>query len=387
MLGVVLSLITYLICLCEGFLLEPSTNNASNIPLGNKQYVTFSEFYEAKNEQKYDVTFLRHQMDRMKADSDKTLTLLTSQIQQKLASIEHSFTTNGKMNDTNELQQLQRIVSELEDKNTKLQHNFDNLQGKYTAIENELLLSQKTTAKLVVDVQALEQLKPVQDLKRIKQELQSIKSQTNSLAFNQQARNQDFLALYNETINNQKNVNYLGKRQELYQNQTQVAFKAMENNYNTCMVVVYDKIDQIERSTNMTDARVDKATEKVAMTSCVSHDKVLSVAETIKFDDVKTNVGIDNLSSFQSTGKFNCTKDGLYIVSIWVLAQAASRDSHVYIYKNSNIVSKTFIYDNTYDTGPATVAVELDVNDNVWVQFDDGKVDSYGSCMTIIKIM
>lgn len=125
----------------------------------------------------------------------------------------------------------------------------------------------------------------------------------------------------------------------------------------------------------------------VAMTSCVSHDNVLSVGETIKFDEVKTNVGIDNLSSFQSTGKFNCTKDGLYIVSIWVLAQAASRDNNVYIYKNSNIVSKTYIYDNTYDTGPATVAVELDVNDNVWVQFDNGKVDSYGSCMTIIKIM
>ncbi|CAC5424425.1 C1QL [Mytilus coruscus] len=355
----------------EGFLLEPSTNNASNSQ-GNKLYVTLNDFYEAKNEQQYDVTVLRHQMERMKADSDKTLTMLTSQIQRKLASIENPFTMNGKMNDTNELQLLQRITRELQDKNTKLQHNFDNLQVKYTAIENELLLSRKTTAKLVVDVHTLQQLKPVQDLTELKQEVQSIRSKTNLLAFNQQARNQDFLALYNDTIINQ---NY-------------VAFEMIASNYNICMSDVNGRIDQNERNINRTDARVEKATEKVAMTSCVIHDKVLSRGETLKFDNVLTNVGIDNLSSFQSTGKFNCTKEGLYIVSIWVLAQTASRGYHVHIYKNNNILSETYISNrNHYDTGPATVAVELEVEDNVWVQFDNGKVDSYGSCMTIIKIM
>lgn len=253
MLSVVLSLITYL-CLSEGFLLETSINNASNSTLGNKQYVTFTEFYKTKNEQQNDVTFLRHQMDRMKTDSDKTLNLLTSQIQQKLASLE--------MNETIELNKLQRIIRELQEKNTQLQHNFDNLQGKYTAIENELLVSQKTTAKLVVDVQALEQLKSVQDLKGLKEEVQSIRSQTHLLAFNQQARNQDFLALYNETINNQKNVNHLGQQQADFKNQTLDSFRMILRYYFSFKSDANRRIDQNELSIHRTDARVDKATEK-----------------------------------------------------------------------------------------------------------------------------
>ncbi|VDI22108.1 Hypothetical predicted protein [Mytilus galloprovincialis] len=281
-----------------------------------------------------------------------------------------------------------RIIRELQDKNTQLQHNFDNLQGKYTAIENELLVSQKTTAKLVVDVQALEQLKSVQDLKGLKEEVQSIRSQTHLLAFNQQARNQDFLALYNETINNQKNVNHLGQQQADFKNQTLDSFRMILRYYFSFKSDANRRIDQNELSIHRTDARVDKATEKVAMTSCVSADKVLSVGETIKFNDVHTHVEIDNLSSFKTTGKFNCTKDGLYVVSVWLLAQTASYGDHVYIYKNTEILTYTFIKNSQYyDTGPATAAVELKMNDKLYVHFDQGKVDSYGSCMTIIKIM
>lgn len=115
----------------DGFLLETNTQKADNLTGSNKQCVTLNEFYEAKKEQQYDLNVLSHKMERMKSDSEKTLTLLTSQIQQKLLSMENSFKVNGQKNETDELQQLHQINRELQNRFTKLQQNFDNLQTKY----------------------------------------------------------------------------------------------------------------------------------------------------------------------------------------------------------------------------------------------------------------
>lgn len=255
------------ICLSvgDGFLLEYNTQKNDNLTGSNKQYVTLNEFYEAKKEQQYDINVLSHKMERMKSDSEKTLALLTSQIQQKLLSIENSFKVNGKMNETNELQQLKQIISELEDKNTKLQIFFEILQRKYEAIQNELLQSRNTTAKLSKDFQTIQQLKTaqqLQDLNAMKQDVQSISSQTHSLAVNQQAKNQDFIALYNQTLVTQNNLYSLGQQQEDFKNQTLTSLQNIRRNQNTSKLAVNGKIYELARIINRTNARVDKANEK-----------------------------------------------------------------------------------------------------------------------------
>lgn len=126
----------------------------------------------------------------------------------------------------------------------------------------------------------------------------------------------------------------------------------------------------------------------VALTSCVVSDQTVSAGEAIVFNGVKTKVGIDNLSTFTSTGKFTCTKPGLYLVSIWVLTKGQNNPGTVFIYRNDKYLTKTYISTTThYDTGTATAAVELQLNDKVWVRYDNGRVDSYGTCMTIVKLM
>lgn len=124
------------------------------------------------------------------------------------------------------------------------------------------------------------------------------------------------------------------------------------------------------------------------MTACIRKDNILSSGEAILFDNVRSHVGIDNLSEFISTGKFTCRKNGLYLVSIWVLVDKVSHGHQFSIFKNSTTLSDTYIGDsNHYDTGPATVAVELQVYDKVWVGFPHGYIANWGTCMTIIKIM
>lgn len=126
----------------------------------------------------------------------------------------------------------------------------------------------------------------------------------------------------------------------------------------------------------------------VAITSCIQSDHTLSTGEAILFNVVKTQVGIDNLSTFTSTGKFTCTKPGLYLVSIWVLTPGQSKRGHVNILRNNKVLAPAFIYNTAhYDTGTATAVVELHLGDKVWVRYDNGAVDSYGTCMTIVKLM
>lgn len=120
----VLLYVSICLSLGNGFLLETNTQKADNLTGSNKQYVTLNEFYEEKKEQKYDLNVLSHKMERMKSDSEKTLTLLTSQIQQKLLSMENSFKVNGQKNETDELQQLHQINRELQSRFTKLQQNI-----------------------------------------------------------------------------------------------------------------------------------------------------------------------------------------------------------------------------------------------------------------------
>lgn len=109
-----------------------------------------------------------------------------------------------------------------------------------------------------VEVQTLQQLKTVrqlQDLNGLKLEMQSISKQTHSLAVNQQARNQDFLALYNQTTENQI-------QQDFFMNQTMASLQNIKGNQNISTSNLNRKIDQIVWNISRTNARVNNANER-----------------------------------------------------------------------------------------------------------------------------
>ncbi|CAG2242355.1 unnamed protein product [Mytilus edulis] len=191
----------------------------------------------------------------MKADSDKTLALLTSQIQQKLLSIENTQQVNGRTNDTNELKELRQIITGLEDNNTQLQQNLTRTLMKCTVMETELHELRNTTAKLGKDVETLQKLKSIQQLQNLNgliQEVQRISSRAHTLDVNQQARNQDFLALYNQTIINQNELKSLGQKHEADKNETLTLLQNMKTKQNRSRAILYEKIDTIDENINKT---------------------------------------------------------------------------------------------------------------------------------------
>ena len=106
----------------------------------------------------------------------------------------------------------------------------------------------------------------------------------------------------------------------------------------------------------------------------------------MKFSSVITAVGIQDIASFTTTGKFTCQIPGIYHITVTVIS--ISDGLMLYILKNSkgihhqHIIGKTGSY---WEEGTMAVALELKGNDTVWVQTpSNARLDN--SCITIYKI-
>lgn len=125
------------------------------------------------------------------------------------------------------------------------------------------------------------------------------------------------------------------------------------------------------------------------MTSFISTGVSLSVGSVVKFTDVKFSEGILNLSTFKSTGKCVCEKSGLYIVSVSI--EFSINDSEFYIYVNGKIFTKNYKHQqgNWWHSSSSVIAIELNTNDNVWVQIGGVNANlraDLHSRFTVIKI-
>ncbi|VDI03667.1 Hypothetical predicted protein [Mytilus galloprovincialis] len=136
--------------------------------------------------------------------------------------------------------------------------------------------------------------------------------------------------------------------------------------------------------------QIDNSTEQVVMTAHPSSSSTKT--GIIKFDNVAFSVGIANLSAFKSSGKFVCEKEGLYLFSVSIVS--ATNHAYFSMYQNNNVLSYTYIGYNSNNpstlryTGTAVHALQLRLNDSVWVYYDvPFHVESgFWSTFTIAKI-
>ncbi|CAC5417852.1 unnamed protein product [Mytilus coruscus] len=213
-----------------GFLLESNFPNNGTISSGtNKQFLTIAEFYETKKNQQHEHDELAHKIELMRHDNDKTLTLLTSQIQNKLSTLEHAVSKISAINKTDSFEQKYR---ELIANHTELQKQFDSLRTEYTSLANEQMVTQNKVKSLEEKMKSMGELKAVQQLQELtnlKDKVHTIESQTHSLAVHEQARSQDFLALYNHTIELGKKIS-VNSQQGRFVINTYVKIVVIKNN-------------------------------------------------------------------------------------------------------------------------------------------------------------
>ncbi|XP_052086779.1 uncharacterized protein LOC127724044 isoform X2 [Mytilus californianus] len=151
-----------------------------------------------------------------------------------------------------------------------------------------------------------------------------------------------------------------------------------------------NETDDVNTRIGKLQQQIARNSARVAMTACLISHLFLSSGSVVKFDDIKTHTGISNLSSFRNSGKFTIEKEGLYLVSSWILSHTNRAQFAIY-YNGKSLASAYVMYDGdagtNVGTATAVVAVELKVGDTVWVQTKTRMmVGREGSCLTIAKL-
>ncbi|VDI23358.1 Hypothetical predicted protein [Mytilus galloprovincialis] len=322
------------------FLLEnPQGNGGTTI---TNQYLTISKFYEEMKLQQADTANVHRETIKLRHDTDNSLTLLTSQLQQKFDLLDKKLAEIARHNDSNsDFINLEQKYIQLEQKYSNLEQNYITQGHELAMLKNTLQTNHNTSIK-------------------------DLGTQIRTLQTN-----------HNASITN------LG-----------IELKNVEKNQNIHFVDVESKMRAAAIMNNQTfihlQQQIDNSTEQVAMTAHPSSNS--NKAGIIKFDNVAFSVGIKNLTAFKNSGKFVCEKEGLYILSVKIYSN--TNGAHFYISLNGNTISYTKISFNgnhpsaMENTSTAVLTVQLRLNDSVWVFYPRAShvAGSAWSTFTIVKI-
>lgn len=119
----------------------------------------------------------------------------------------------------------------------------------------------------------------------------------------------------------------------------------------------------------------------MAATACVSHDQTFT--EVVKFSIVNFQVGINNIETFKSSGKFVCEIPGLYYISAHIYTTSTTRN--FYVRKNGIIIATSSSGKASYSTNPISAVIELQHKDTLYVDANHDILGPY-SCLSIIKV-
>ncbi|CAC5373121.1 COL10A [Mytilus coruscus] len=123
--------------------------------------------------------------------------------------------------------------------------------------------------------------------------------------------------------------------------------------------------------------------QKVAVTACVLLSQTFP-GNVVRFSTVKFQVGIYNLDTFKSSGKFVCEIPGLYYISAHIYTD--TKGDAFYVKKNDvTIASSVSDSTSTYATNPISAVVELLLKDTLYIYAPHFIYDSL-SCLSIMKV-
>ena len=118
-----------------------------------------------------------------------------------------------------------------------------------------------------------------------------------------------------------------------------------------------------------------------------SNGETVNSGDVVKFPNVKTNYGLQNLALFKQTGIFTCEQKGLYMFFSSIVSKTTRAYFRWYL-NNSTYLSGVYVSElNGYSSGSGMVTLELAVGDTVSLKsyYSNISVDSF-SRYTLIKI-
>lgn len=380
----------------NAFLLKSSNqlNSTREQLVSSTHYITVSRFLEAQKQQHLNIEEQHRNSETFRKSVDETFALLTTQLQDKFDYFERKLCNDVKRNETcSAVDKLEKKLLELENNYTAVLSEIRLTKDENKKLKNQLSILMNKTYYVDERVNNIEQLKhmqSLQDLKTIKQQIQSINSRTAVLSQNQFARNQDFLALYNQSSVGFAHAVTRLQRLESFENESLTnrnhfaeRLQNLEAYRNTSMMTA----TSLTKKTEAMQTQITNDIRKVAITACLVVGADESAGYIVKFANVKSSIGINGISYFKSSGKFKCEYEGLYAVTVSLTAYNTLINYGIYL--NGKEYTAVYELNNkvSFQRGTTTVVVNLHRNDILWVQLKDRMfVTDSNSCIAIVMI-
>lgn len=370
------------------------------------QYLSVTEYLSDK-------TRINSELQEIRRDHDRTLGILTMQLQERLVAIEKSVTESKLQNQT--IIDLGNRNRELEDNFTRLEEKLHKLQDQNAIQQTKLLKSKDKTDLLEHELSSLKNLQSIQQLQSLhslEQSVQTISSKVNVLSSHELVRNQDFIALHNLTgiqfTKLEKQTGNLTSRiedifREANNTNTQMGYieTLLKLNIDKLNVTAQNQIQQLERTLKLYEQQQNKTLDlamqqihtnslDVVVAACRnSGPKTLSTATIIKFETVRTVHEYNSVPSFTSTGKFKCEISGFYFIS--VVIGTYTEEGGFRIMKNLETITygwHTPPSKSWTRTASSFTALYLQKGDNISILTlrQMGVTKDNTSCITIFKI-
>lgn len=234
------------------FLLEPNTPKNST-----GGYLTITRFLEAQKQQHIETEALRK-------TTDDTIAVLTSQLQSKFTDLEKKLIGDVKKNETcRAVDELEKKILELENNQTNMLSELKIAQQDNKKLKDQISLLVNETYHVderMKNIEKLKNIQSLQDLQTVKQQIQSINTKTASLSQNQFARNQDFLALYNQTSFSFLKADNRLQHLESFRNVSLTNDTIIQQQVTHRFVNVEDRLKHLENNNNLSFTRLHSKT-------------------------------------------------------------------------------------------------------------------------------
>ncbi|XP_063418294.1 uncharacterized protein LOC134701082 [Mytilus trossulus] len=360
--------------LINGFLIDSSTTTNYPSVITDKHYIAVIGLLMEERQS-------RHMLEQV-----------VNSLQQKLQSLEQKHISKH----IEDISALQLKVNTLNASCSLCQNNLGDLKSKFNDLEMNYTLLKDENQKLSQDVAILRQTQSVGNIGTLKQQVQATTNRVKQLEYNNTVTHQDIIALSKRTNQNEMDITTCTSvGQNLTKQITSIKQEFLKKTQNdTAIKRLTEDLDLRIASLeiNMTFLNTQLASfthnnQPVAFTAWNEGGNVTS-DKVIKFNKIKTSIGVSNLPAIHSTGTFTVEIDGVYIIAVTV--NSDTNDSAFEIYKNNTPLSRVYIQGkvgHNDQSGTSVVSIDLQNGDTVSVGSRETlHVEMGWSTLSIIKI-
>lgn len=288
---------------------------------------------------------------------DKSLAILTSQLDQKFDYLELSLIKCENQSIPSD------VYESLEQKYVDLERKYEDLERKYSqmksnnnefnVMKSQLVSVQNKTSEISKDVIVLRQLgniKPLQEIQTLQLAVQTVSAKTHALSVNEHARNQDFLALYNLTLDSKRAFSELNTNTsnhlKNFETKTSIQLSTLELRQNTTAADMNNKFQAVMAlNTNTSnqvkdlEANTNRQLFRIEQSQNLTAADIINRMEAMETSDNLTLTMVQKqINNNDERGKTNEINTFFYRYLLIHKNKCEKRCSYMYIH-NSEIMS------------------------------------------------